>query len=232
VGSGRQAGILVRLAAASAGGAVTTSQLCTVSAEVVEMTGAGITLISDGTVQVPAGSTDRVSSTIEDLQFTLGEGPCIDAHRQGVPVLEPDLAHPTVARWPAMCPAALAAGAAAIFGFPLRVDTARLGALDLYRDEPGPLSSTQHADALDVADFVAWAMLAMQAGAEPGELGPQLDAGTQFRYAVHQAAGMLSVQLDISVPEALDRLRAHAFTANRPAEDVAADIIARTLRLG
>src|SRR5207249_7772270 len=73
-----------------------------------------------------------------------GEGPCVDACRQDRVVAEPDLADPVTRRWLAFTRPALRAGARAVFGFPLRVGTVRLGALNLYRDRPGPLSGEQH----------------------------------------------------------------------------------------
>jgi hypothetical protein len=72
----------------------------------------------------------------------------VDACRQDRVVAEPALADPVTRRWLAFTPPALRAGARAVFGFPLRVGTVRLGALNLYRDRPGPLSGDQHADAL------------------------------------------------------------------------------------
>lgn len=48
---------------------------------------------------------------------------------------------------------------------------------------------------------------------------------------VHQAAGMVSAQLDITLADALVKLRAHAFSRERPLTDVATDIVARSLRL-
>src|SRR5947208_10239843 len=100
---------------------------------------------------IPTGSlctTNDVSDLIEELQYTLGEGPCVDAYRQGRVVTEPDLAHTTPPQWFAFTPHAVDAGVRAVFAFPLQVGTARLGALNLYRDGPGPLSDDQHADAL------------------------------------------------------------------------------------
>ncbi len=82
------------------------------------------------------------------MQYTLGEGPCVDAYQKDMVVSEPDLADPETVRWLAFTPPALQAGVRAVFGFPLRVGTVRLGALNLYRDRPGPLGAEQHADAL------------------------------------------------------------------------------------
>jgi hypothetical protein len=220
------------LTAMSAGGDVLSSaRLCAVCPEIIGTNGAGVMLMSG---DVPRGSlctTDEISHLIEDLQYVLGEGPCVDAYQQDQVVSEPDLADPVTPRWPAFAPPALKAGARAVFGFPLRVGGARLGALNLYRDAPGPLTAEQHADALVVADVAARWVLEAQAGAPPGAIARVLEIGADFHYIVHNAVGMLSVQQDISVAEALIRLRAFAFSNDRPLADVAGDIVARRLRL-
>jgi hypothetical protein len=227
VASDQLSHILSRLADAG-GGTVT---LCHVAAEVLEVSGAGIMLIADGTAPTSSVCTsNEVSATIEELQYTLGEGPCVDAFQKDRPVAEPDLADPEVSRWPAFTPPAVAAGARAVFGFPVQVGAARLGALNLYRDEVGPLSAAQHADSVLMASVAARAVLALQAGARPGALAAELEAGAGLRFVVHQAAGMVAVQLEVGVAEALVRLRAHAFSEARPLNDVAEDVVARRLR--
>ena len=181
----------------------------------------------------PQGSvctTDAVSTLIEELQYTLGEGPCIDAHRQHTPVAEPDLADPATMRWTAFARSAVDAGARAVFGFPVSIGDVHVGALNLYRDRPGPLTDEQHADALVMADVAARAIITMQADAAPGALAPELESGGNFRFVVHQAAGMVAVQLGVPVDDALLRLRAHAFSSGRTVSDVAADVVARRLR--
>ena len=183
---------------------------------------------------IPQGSlcaTDQVSQLIEELQYTLGEGPCMDAYQQDQVVAEPDLADPVTRRWPNFTPPTLAAGVRAVFGFPLRTGTVRLGALNLYRNLPGPLTGDQHADALVVADVAARWVLEAQAGAPPGTVAGELEAGADFHFTVHNAAGIVSAQRGISVTEALIRLRAFSFSSDRPLADVAQDVIARTLRL-
>ena len=194
------------------------------------MTGAGIMLMSG---DVPHGSlctTDAVSALIEQLQYALGEGPCVDAYHQDRPVLEPDLAEPSSPRWIAFSGPAIEAGVRAIFGFPLQVGAVRLGALNLYRDRPGPLTGEQHADALVMADVAAQAVLTMQADAPPGKVATALEAGADFQHVVHQASGMVAAQLEVSVGQALIRLKAYAFGHDRPLNDVARDVVARTLR--
>lgn len=200
-----------------------------VCAETIGATGAGLMLIADDVPRGSVATTDAVSTLIEDLQFALGEGPCVDAYQQDRPVLEPDLANPAVPRWVAFTPPAVEAGARAIFGFPLRVGAVRLGALNLYCNRPGALSDEQHADALVMADVAAQALLIMQAGAPPGVLAAELQAGSNFQYIVHQASGMVAVQLGVNVAQALIRLKGYAFGHNRPLTDVAQDVVARQL---
>jgi hypothetical protein len=220
------------LALFEAGGAtsVTPPRLCEVCAEAVEMTGAGVMLMSGDMPRGSVCSSNEVSVLIEELQYTLGEGPCVDAYLRDRPVLEPHLAGPGVTRWVAFTGPAVAAGVRAVFGFPLQVGAVRLGALNLYRDQPGPLSADQHADALVMAGVAARAVLAMQAGAPPGALGAELEARSDFHFVVHQAAGIVSAQLDVSVAESLIRLRAYAFANDRLLTDVARDVVAHRLR--
>ena len=222
------------LAELSAGGsdAWSPARLCGVCPGIAGVSGAGVMLMSG---DIPSGSlctTNEVSQLVEELQYTLGEGPCVDAYQTGRVVAEPDLADPVTGRWFAFTPPALAAGVRAVFGLPLRVGAVRLGALNLYRDWPGPLSAGQHADALVVADVVARWVLEAQAGAPAGAVAAGLEAGADFHFVVHNAAGMVSVQLGVSVTEAIIRLRAHAFSSDRLLADVAEDVVARRLRLG
>jgi GAF domain-containing protein len=199
--------------------------------DTVGVTGAGIMLMVDDEHRGIFGSSDAASELVEDLQFTLGEGPCIDTYRTGRPVLEPDLGHPAEDRWPGFAGPALAAGVVAIFGFPLLVGRIRLGALDLYSDRPGDLRPEQFTDAMTIAEIAAHAILDLQADAAPGALATELDAGVRLRSVVHQASGMVSVQLDIPVGDALARLRAHAYAGGRSLHDVAQDVVDRRLRL-
>lgn len=224
----RRLRILAELAAD--GGQLSAPRLCEVGRRVTGVTGAGIILFSG---EVPIGSVcaaSDVSALVEELQYSLGEGPCVDAYRLGRPVLEPDLAEPAQARWLAFRGPALDAGVRAIFGFPVGVGVARLGALNLYVDRPGPLRADQHADALVMAQVAAESVLAMQSAGAGDALAAELEAGANFHYVVNQAAGMVSAQLESSIAQALVRLRAYAFAAGRPVAEVAADVVARRLR--
>jgi GAF domain len=220
------------LAELSAGGdGWSSARLCGGCVKITGVSGAGVMLMSGDIPRGSLCSTNAVSHLIEELQFTLGEGPCVDAYRQDRVVAEPDLADPVTRRWVAFTPPALEAGARAVFGFPLRVGTVRLGALNLYQDWSGPLTDGQHADALVLADVAARWVLEAQAGAPPGVVAQELETGADFHFSVHNAAGIVSVQQQINVTEALIRLRAYAFSNDRLLADVAEDVIARRVRL-
>lgn len=227
-GDDRRLAILAQLR--GDGGDIDVKRLCHVSVDLTGATGAGLMLMSGETQRGSICTTDDVSALLERLQFELGEGPCVDACRLDRPVAEPDLAAPRITRWMAFTPPAVAAGARAVFGFPLQVGAVRLGALNLYCDEARPLTDGQHRDALLMASVAAHTVLAIQAGAPAGQLAAGLEAGAEFQYVVHQASGMVAAQLEVSVGQALVRLRAHAFGNDRHLVDVARAVVARTLR--
>ncbi len=206
-----------------------TALLARLCAESTQLSGAEIMVGFDGVLHGSLCSSDEVSGRLGDLQYDLGEGPAVDAIRDGRAVLEPDLANP-VTRWMVFTEGAVEAGAAAVFSFPLQLGVARLGALDLYRDLPGPLTVAQYTEALFIADVATEAVLAVQAGAPPDTLASELEVGAHFHYDVQQAAGMVAVQLGVSVTDALIRLRADAYGNGRPLADVARDTIEHRIR--
>jgi hypothetical protein len=207
------------------------ARLCQGCVTIVGVGGAGIMLMSGDIPRGSLCSTNEVSHLIEELQYTLGEGPCVDAYQQDQVVTEPDLADPATPRWVAFTPPALDAGVRAVFGFPMRVGTVRLGALNLYRDWSGSLTYDQHADALVLADLAARWVLEAQAGAPLDVVAQELEIAADFHLVVHNAAGIVSVQQGISVTEALIRLRAYAFSHDRLPADVAEDVVTHRLRL-
>jgi hypothetical protein len=171
---------------------------------------------------------ETVSITLEDLQFTLGEGPGLEAIAAGVPVLVPDLLD-AAKRWPAFASGAAVLGRRAVFAFPLQIGAISVGVLTAYRDTPGPLYAEQLADALALADATT-VLLLHRAAPGRGRPQPGWAQPSVSRAEVHQATGMISVQLEVSLAEALVRLRAHAYGNSRPIAEVAADVVARRLR--
>jgi hypothetical protein len=193
--------------------------------------GCGLSLFADQAPQMTVAATDERARLLEELQFTLGEGPCIDAFSQGRPVSQPELAATGPRRWPGFGPAALDAGVRAVWAFPLQLGGIRLGVLDLYRETAGMLDVDQTAEALAFADAATLLLLYLQEQAPPGGLHPVFDGAWSLRAEVHQATGMISVQAGVGLSAALLLLRAHAFGNGRPIGQVAADVVNRRLKI-
>lgn len=207
-------------------------RLCQDCANKLPITGVGLALMNDSGHQGVIAATDGPARVMEELQFTLGEGPCVDASRGRRPVLQPDLAKTAAVRWPGFGPEALDAGIAAIFAFPLHVGAIRIGILDLYRDTPGSLDPTELSEALTYADAAVLVLLHLQGQmASVGGLHPQLADPIENRAEVHQATGVVSVSASVSLANALLLLRAHAYSAQRPVLEIARAVIAGSLRI-
>jgi ANTAR domain len=206
-------------------------RVCVAAVLLLSLSGAGISLMADGQLRGSAGVSEPGIAAVQELQLELGEGPGVDAWSSDVPVLEPDLAQRGAVRWPTFAGAAEGAGVRAVFAFPLQAGAIRIGVLMLYRDHVGALSEEELALGLVVADVVTQIVLALQAGAPPDTVH-ELLAGEPAHWAeVHQATGMVSVQLGGSIDEAFVRLRAHAFADGRSLRDVARDVVSRRLTL-
>lgn len=206
-------------------------RLCAMCADALPVTGVGMALMTDNGHEGVVAATDGPAKLMEDLQFSLGEGPCLDASTQGGPVLQPDLAISGERRWPVFGPAVLEAGIAAIFAFPLQVGKIRLGVLDLYRSTSGNLDDEELIDALAFADAAVVILLHLQNQTSNGNgLHPQLSDPLGNRSEIHQATGMIGVQAAVGLANALLLLRGHAFAAERSVLEVARDVVARRLR--
>lgn len=243
------------LASLAAGGPADSwpTQLVTACRIATQMSDVGLALIGPDGPYGALATTGTLAQAMEDLQFALGEGPCIDAAQSGGPVLVADLKRDAATRWPAFTAQATEAGIQAAFIYPLQVGAIRIGVLNLYRTSARSLSEFEATRALAFADAAVAVLLHLQdvqhdetstalASASPGgsgvpaqgwPAGPGVDLAevVERRAVVHQAAGMLSVQLDMTLGAAMSRLRAYASTARRPMIDVAADIVDRRLEL-
>ncbi len=230
--SARAAEILARL---SHGADVVPSlpqQLVLHCTAALSVTGVAIMLMTDAGPAGAVAASDGPAETMEELQFTLGEGPCIDCSHTGRPVLQPDLAHTGGARWPVFTDGAIDAGIRAIFAFPLRVGGIRLGVLDLYRDRPGALTAAHLAEALSFADAAVTVLVHLQAHAATGQDKTGLLRVIEDRAEVHQATGWVAEELGVSLAQALVMLRARAFASGQPIVDLARGVLTGTVRLG
>jgi GAF domain-containing protein len=178
----------------------------------------------------PVWFSGPTGAALEDVQFTLGEGPGPDVPASGTLVLDADLELVPRTRWPAFLPAATKLGVRAVFALPVRTGALLLGVLTLHRDTPGGLGEQGLRDVLAFCDALALALVT--GGDDP--LGPLLANGragdsTLYRAEVHQATGMMAVRLGVDPAVAMVRLRAYAYASDRPILDVARDVVARRL---
>ena len=206
-------------------------RICRACVDGLDVDGAAISLLTARTARQTLAATDETAELLEDLQFTLNEGACMEAARTGKPVLVADLqqSSSSVERWPMFAAAVLEHSAVrAVFALPLQWGEVNLGVLDLYRIAPGALSDAQMRDAIASADAAALMMLGLRTDPEQGDAG-WLDHAVAYRAEVHQATGMVSVQLDTTAAEALARIRAHAFVHDRLLVEVARDVLGRRL---
>lgn len=203
--------------------------VCKAAISLLSLKGAGLSLMVDGELRGTVGVSDPGIAKVQELQLSLGQGPCLEAWAERRPVLEPDLAGSS--RWPAFATGGLEAGIRAVFAFPLHLGAIRIGVLALYRDRMGTLTADELARGLAVADIATRVVLALQAGAREGSVHELLGQEPPHWAEIHQATGMVSAQLGVTLDEAFVRLRAHAFSHNRPLGTVCVDVVNGRLRL-
>jgi len=205
---------------------------CHASVRVLPVQRAAIVIDENEAGVQPWFASDEVAAWVEAMQATAGEGPAVDAVATGLPVAAADLTG-TRERWPEFA-AALARthSSGALIAVPLRLGAVRVGALDLYRDAPGPLDTRMIAAGMHVADLIAEQLAPICALDReiPGQAPHWLDRPLASR-VIHQAAGMIVAQLDVGVREAYVRLRAYAFGHAMSLSEVAAQVVARRIRL-
>jgi hypothetical protein len=205
-------------------------RICRVAVRILPADGAGITLM--GSDARPIGTIAASSPPfreLEEIQFTLGEGPCIEASALRSPVLEENLGREGRRRWPAYAAAAQDAGVNAVFAFPIHVGAARLGVLDVYRYREAALTLESLRDALGLARICLTTMLSLPSGEPVAEAVDGMGDAFGLSLEVYQAQGVVMMQLGVSLAEAMVRLRAHAYAGGRPIEDVAREVLAGTI---
>lgn len=136
------------------------ARVCEVGAGLLGVSGAGMCLVGGTRQQVLVHGTDPLIQELEDLQVSLGQGPCVEAVRTAAPVLVPEIAGHGVPAWAAFADRARHRGVRALFAFPLMAGAVPIGAFDLYRVRPGALDAGQLADAGILAQLAGDAVLA------------------------------------------------------------------------
>jgi hypothetical protein len=217
------------------GGAIdAANRLCRACMELLHMDGAAISIVNDGVTQGTFGSSGESSRTLDDLQFTFGEGPSLDAVRQGQPVLAADLNDLSEQRWPGLLGALIEMGIRSIFVFPFGILGLSNGALTLFRKSAGSLSELTVSGARWAAELAVLPLRDLVSHIEDGEFPNVGDGNSPYlgsleRVEVYQATGMVMAQLDVDSVEALARVRAYAFALNLTASEVAWSIVERQL---
>lgn len=232
-------------------------RLCLTAVERVPVSGASLSLLRGTEPAGTVSASDRAVRLLEELQFSLREGPCVDAATWRRPVLEPDLRSVSLGRWPALLPALADSPIRAVFAFPLQVGQIRVGVMDLYRDSPGMLTAAQLTTALACADAATTVLLQLPGEGEaeatvdpavervgahpPAGPGPAQEDGlsgwsdrlldpVRHRAQVHQATGMVMAQAGVSLEEAFQLLVARGFAEDRPLLELSGDVVARRVR--
>ena len=205
-------------------------RLCRFAVDEMALSGCALVLMAGLDAASVLASAGPHARTVTTLQLELGEGPCLQAYATRIPVLLPDLTDKDANQWPAFAAAALAAGVKAEFSLPISIGHSGIGTLDLCRDRPGMLSAEHLTDALVAADIARDAVLYQQYTPGDAGLAELLETAGTDRIVVHQAAGMIAAQIEETVPNALARLRAAAFSSGRSMYEIARDVVERRVR--
>jgi len=200
-------------------------QVCLAASTGDGMSGAVVTLKSTNGSEALAAASDPASRAVAELEFSLGEGPTRDSYADGRPVLIADLADSRHAAWVGYAAAALASGVGSVFAFPLHLGAARFGVLTVFGGSPQRLDRLRTAQCLALTEVATEMLLLSADSGTDGALNPDLASILDFRSEIYQAQGMVMAGLRTDLPEALARMRAHAFLAERTLLDVSVDIL-------
>lgn len=176
---------------------------------------ATVTLVTGGKIESPVIVGD-LGGQADELQRTLGEGPCVRAAVDSETVWIDDMRVET--RWPRFAPAAADLGIASMACFCLYIDGDDFGALNVHSTTPGAFDR----DARLVGElFAAHAATAFGAVREK----EQLRAALTSRDLIGQAKGMLMERYQIDATAAFSLLARLSQDSNTKLVEIAAQII-------
>ncbi|HMJ74565.1 MAG TPA: GAF and ANTAR domain-containing protein [Iamia sp.] len=194
--------------------------------EILDVAATGIMLASStgGGLRVMASSS-APTRALEVFEAQVDEGPCPECYRTGALVVHEDLAADRD-RWPTFTPRALEAGFRSAHAVPMRLRGTVIGALNLFRTEPGRLAEADIVVAQALADIATVAVLQHRGATEAHVLNQQLTHALDSRVTIEQAKGVLAEQAGIPVDAAFEVLRAHARRHNRKLVTLAEEVVA------
>jgi GAF domain-containing protein len=190
------------------------------SVRLLAASGAGVLLADPrGELRVAAASSGQ-AGLLELFQLQNDQGPCLDCFRTGQPVTAADLTA-AAQQWPRFAEAATRSGFRTVQAVPMRLRDQVIGALNLFRTEPGPFDLAELRVAQALADVATIGLLHQQSVRRRETLAEQLQAALNSRVAIEQAKGKLAERLSIDMDQAFSMLRAHARSSNQRLTDVA-----------
>jgi GAF domain-containing protein len=199
--------------------------------ELLDASAAGLLLAdAQGVLHLMAATSDQ-TELVELFQIQDDEGPCLECYRTGAPVQVPDI-EAAADRWGRFATVALGAGFRGTHAVPLRLRARTLGALNLFRVEPGGLTQADATAAQALADVATIALLQHRAAREAQAVAEQLRGALDSRIAIEQAKGVIAERAGVGMAEAFDRLRSYARANQRLLADVAQDVVDGTLSTG
>lgn len=191
--------------------------------------GAGISFVQDDDKIVTPVWTEPKILDIDTMQYTTGQGPCLDAITHGETFYAEDLL--TDPRWPIFGPKAADAGMRSLLSFCLFGD-ATLGALNLYAQLPGAFGATDRAKGLI---FATHAGVALAAAGELEDANEALAVEIQrldnlhgalaSRQVIGRAEGILMQREFITADQAFDLLRRASQNLNIKLREVAQGVV-------
>jgi GAF domain/ANTAR domain len=195
--------------------------------QALDVAAAGVILAApSGALQVIASSSDAMR-TLELFELQADGGPCVEAYRTGVPVVNLDLAL-VGGRWPRFTALAAAEGFHSAHSLPMRLRGRTLGALNLLRSEPGPLEDADIVAGQALADIATIAIVQHQVAIDAQTLNNQLSGALNSRIVIEQAKGKISQAAGTDMEGAFRLLREHARNHNLRLADLAAQVAAGT----
>ncbi len=204
--------------------------LCGLFVERLPMTGASISVSDNAGRQITVCSTNALATRLDEVQFELGVGPSWDAMRTAIPVLVGDIAAAGSDVSPLFGGAVAELPVRGMFAFPMKLGAIVVGVVSLYQERALVLSQVEVDEALHLTRHVTPAAVRLALRSAAGDVEPgNVHLAPTMRREVHQATGMLTVQLDVTATDAFLRVRAYAFSSGRSIQDVAHDVVERVL---
>ena len=194
-------------------------------AEVLDLTGAGVTLVHDGQQRFVTAAVEAIAD-LERVQETWQKGPCIDAVASAAPVVVPDMAAGDVSeRWPDYTVAAKTAGIQAAVGIPMLADEAAIGAVNIYDSQPRHWSAEDLRVARIFASIATGYLAHASAARQQQRTAEQLQQALNTRLIIEQAKGVLAATRETTVDDAFQTLRQYAREHNARIHDVSRAVV-------